>query len=100
MVASATASYSVELNATHLAVSQPIHQYGGAYSFGGSAGIHPILLPSLHGGEGSSFPGILLSNDMVNSKSVVGIKLGNSGLVIMYHVDEFIHTCFVECLTA
>ena len=57
--------------------------------------------PSLHGGEGSSFPGLVPSNDKVNSESVVGIKPGDSGVVMGYQVDEF--TCpwsaewFVNC---
>ena len=43
-------------------------------------------------GEGSSFLGLVPSNDMVNSEFVVGIKPGDSGVVIRYQVDEFIHT--------
>ena len=35
-------------------------------------------------GEGSSFPGLVPSDDMVNSESVVGIKPGDSGVVIGY----------------
>ena len=49
---------------------------------------HLIALPSLHGGEGSSFPGLLPSDDIVNSESVVAIKPGDSGVVIGYQVDE------------
>ena len=48
--------------------------------------------PSLHGGKGSSFPGLDSSNDMVNSESVVGIKAADSGVVIWYQVDGFTHT--------
>ena len=55
-------------------VIQPFHEQGGAYHFGGSAEIHPIPLPSLHGGEGSSFPGLVPPSDMVNYKSVVCMK--------------------------
>ena len=51
-----------------------------------------IHLLSLHGGEGSSFPGCVLPDRIVNTKSVVGIKPGDSGGVIGYQVDEFTHT--------
>ena len=44
----------VEPSATHSAVPQP---FGGAYSLGGSVESHLITPPSLHDGEGSSFPG-------------------------------------------
>ena len=60
-----------------------------------------IPLPSLHDGEGSSFPGLVPSDDTVNSESVMGIKPGDSGMVIGYEDDEF--TCiwsteqFVAC---
>ena len=57
---------------------------------------HPIPPPSLHGREGSSFPGLVPSDDMVDSESVVGIKPGDSGVVIGYQVDEFAHTSSVE----
>ena len=36
--------------------------------------------PSLHGGEGFSVPGLVLSDDMINSESVMGVKPGNSGM--------------------
>ena len=77
--------------ATQSAVSQPSHVYGGAYSFVGLAESHPIPPPSLHGGEGSSFPGLVPSDDTVNSESVMGIKPGDSSVVTGYQVDEF--TC-------
>ena len=50
-------------HATQLAVPQPFQLYGGAYSFGGLEKSHPIPPPSLHGGEGSSFPGLIPSDD-------------------------------------
>ena len=56
---------------------------------------HLIPLPFLHGREGSSFPGLVPSDDTVNSESVVGIKHGDSDVVIGYQVDEFTHTWFV-----
>ena len=74
------------------AVPQPPHLYAGAYSLGGLAESHLIPLPSLHDGEGFSFPGLVPSDDMVNSESVMGIKPGDSGVVIGYQVDEFTHT--------
>ena len=37
---------------------------------------------------------------MVNSESVVGIKLGDSGVVIRCQVDEFIHAWLVDCFIA
>ena len=64
---------------------------GGVYSLGGSIESHLIPPPSLHDGEGSSFPGLVLSDDVVDSDSVMGIKPGDSSVVIGYQVDEF--TC-------
>ena len=61
------------------------------------AGSHPFPLPSLHGGEESSFLDNVPHDDMVNSESVVGIKPGNSGVMIGYQVDEFIGTWSGEC---
>ena len=86
--------------ATHLTLPQPFQQYGKAYSFGGSAEIHLISLPSLHGGEGSYFLGSAANSDTINSKSVVEINPGDSGMMIGYQVDEFTHTWSVEYLTA
>ena len=73
----------VEPSATHSAVPQPI---GGVYGLGGSIESHPIPLPSLHDGEGPSFPGLVPSDDAVDSDSVMGIKPGDSGVVIGYQV--------------
>ena len=53
---------------------------------------HPIPLPSQDDGDGSSFPGLVPSDDTVNSESVMGIKPGDSGVVIWYQIDEFTHT--------
>ena len=86
--------------ATPSAVAQPSHLYGGAYSIGGLAESHPIPPPSLHGEDGSSFPGLVPSNDMVNSESVMGIKLGDSGVLIGYQVDEFTCTWSTEWFVA
>ena len=87
----------VEPSATHSAVPQPI---GGVYSLGGSIESHQIPPPSLHDGEGSSFPGLVPSDDVVNSDSVMGIKSGDSGVVIGYQVDEFTRTWSAEQFVA
>ena len=52
---------------------------------------HLIPPPSLSGGEGSSFPHLAQSYDVVDFESVVGMKPGDSSVVIVYQVDEF--TC-------
>ena len=57
---------------------------------------HLIPPPSLHDGEGSSFPGLVPSDDTVGSESVMGVKCGDSGVVIGYQVDEFTHTWSAE----
>ena len=61
---------------------------------------HLIPLPSLHDGEGSSFPGLMPSDDAVNSESVMSIKPGDSGVVIRYQVDEFTCTWSAEQFVA
>ena len=61
---------------------------------------HPIPLPSLHGGEQSSFIGLVPSIDTFNSESVIGIKPGDSGVVIGYQVDEFTCTWSAEWFEA
>ena len=78
-----------EPSATHSAVPQP---FGEAYCLGGSVESHLIPPSSLHGGEGSSFPGLVPSDDAVNSFSVMGIKPGDSSVVNGYQVDECTHT--------
>ena len=47
-----------------------------------------------------SFPCLVPSNDTVNSEAVMGIKPGDSRLVIGYQVDEFTHTWSSEQLVA
>ena len=86
-----------EHSATHSAVPQLM---GGVYSLGGSIESHLIPLPSLHDGEGSSFPDLVPSDDAVDSDSVMSIKPGNSGVVNEYQVDEFTHTWSVERFVA
>ena len=66
-----------EPSVTQSAVLQPPHLYGGACSLRTLAESHPIPLPSLHDGEGSSFPGLVPSDDMVYSESMMGIKPGD-----------------------
>ena len=87
----------VEPSATHSAVPQP---FGGVYSLGGSIESHLIPLPSLCDGEGSSFPGLVPSDNAVNSDSVMGIKPGDSSVVIGYQVDEFTCTWSAEQFVA
>ena len=51
-------------------------------------------------GKGSLFLGFVPPCAMVNSKSVVSIKPGHSGVVIGYQVDKFTHTWLQECFVA
>ena len=90
MAALSTAFSRGQPSATQSALLQTFKLYGGAYSLGTWQKITQFL-PSLHGGEGSSFPGLVPPNDMVGSECVVGIKCGDSGVMIGYQVDEF--TC-------
>ena len=87
----------LEPSATHSAVAQPI---GGVYSLGGSIESHLIPLPSLHDGEGSSFPGLVPSDYVVDPDSVMGVKPGDSSVVIGYQVDEFTCTWSAEQFVA
>ena len=64
--------------------SHPIYMVG--HTALGMWQSHKISLPSLHGGEGS-FPDLV-----INSESVMGIKPGDSCVMIGYQVDEFSHT--------
>ena len=59
------------------------------------------LIPpfSLYDEEGSSFLGFVSPDVMVNSKSVVGMKLGDSSVVIGYQV-QFTHTWSMEHFVA
>ena len=61
---------------------------------------HPIPLPSLHEEEGSSFPGLVPSDDALSSESVMGIKPGDSSVVIGCQVDEFTYTWSAEQFVA
>ena len=62
MGAPSTASSRGEPSATQSAVLQQSLLHG----FGVLAESHPISLPSLHGGEGSSFSDLVLPDDMVD----------------------------------
>ena len=89
-----------EPSATQSAVPQLSHLYGGAYSLGGLAESHLIPLPSIHDGEGSSFPGLVPSDYTVNSESVMGNKPDDSDVVNGYQVDELTHTWSAEQFVA
>ena len=61
-----------------------------AHSTLGVCQSHQISLPSLCIGEG--FSGFSIAGDMAHSQSVVGIKPGDSGMVIGYLVDKCAYT--------
>ena len=100
VAAPSTAFRRGEPHATQSAVPQPSKLYGGAYSFGSLAESHLIPPPSLHGGKESSFPGLVPSDDTVNSESVVGVKPDDSGVVIGYQFNEFTHTWSAEWIVS
>ena len=95
---SATFSWGSLLLLSLLFPSHPIYKVG--HTALGTRQIHLIPLPFLHGGEGSSFPGLMPLDDMVNSESLMGIKPGDSGVVIGYQVDEFTCTWSAEQFVA
>ena len=68
--------------------------------FGGLVESLPIPPPSLPCGEGSSIPGLVPSDDTVDSESVMCIKPGDSGVMIGYQVDGFTHTWSAEQFAA
>ena len=51
-------------------------------------------------GRGLLFPGLVPSDDIVDSECVMGIKPGDSGVVIGYQVDEFTCTWSAEQFVA
>ena len=61
---------------------------------------HLIPLTSLHGGEGSFFPGFIPSDDTVDFDSAIGIKPCFSGVVMWYQIDELTHTWSAEQFVA
>ena len=85
-----TASSRREVHATHSAVPPPFYQYSSEYSSGGLSQSHLTPLPSLHAGEGYSFPAGASPNDIVNSESQAGMKLGDSCVVIRYQVENLL----------
>ena len=62
--------------------SQSFHPYVGACSFGDMAGSYPIPLPSIHGWGRVFFSTSVPANNTVNSKSVLSVKPGDSGVVL------------------
>ena len=74
------------------------HLNAGEYRSGGSAKSQLISSPSLHGGDGSPFSDSVTPNYTTDSKCVVGVKPGGSGVVMEYQVDEFTCTWLAECL--
>ena len=68
----------------------------GHTAFGCLTESYPVPLSSLHGGKGFSFTSLVPSNDKVDSESVVGIKHGDSAMVIGYQGDEFTCTWSAE----
>ena len=64
----------------------------------GSESADPFIFPTCWGG--SSLPGSVPPNDTVRSNSMMGIKLGESGMVTRYQVDEFAHTWPVDHFVA
>ena len=95
---SATLSGGSLLLLSLLFPNHPIYMVG--HTALGAWQSHPMPAPSLHDGEGSSFPGLVPSDDTVNSESVMGIKSGDSSMVIGYQVDEFTRTSSVEWFVA
>ena len=59
-----------------------------------------IPLPSIHGGEGSSFPGFIPPNEKVKSKLVIRVEPDDSGAIIEYQFDNFAHTWTVAYFVA
>ena len=97
-VAAPTATLGrVEPSATHSVV--PPANWWGIQPWG-SIESHLIPLPSLHDWEGSSFPDLVPSDDVVDPDSVMGIKPGDSSVVIGYQVDEFTCTWSAEQFVA
>ena len=78
--------------------SHPIYMWG--IQLWGLGRESPNPSASLHCGEGSYFPGLVPSDDMVNSESAMGVKPGDSDVVIGYQVDEFTGTWSAEWLVA
>ena len=78
-----------------LSSSQPLNPYCDAYSLWGSVESH-LILPPLIQCWGFSLPGFVPPDVLVISESVVGIKPGDSCVVIGYQDDDFTHTLSAE----
>ena len=61
---------------------------------------HLIPLPFLQHWEGSSFQGLVPSDDTIESNSVMEVKIHESWVVIMYHLDKFTSSWLAECFLA
>ena len=70
--------------------SSPSINMMGLTGLGVWQGSQLIPPPSLH--VGGAFPGFVLTDDMVDSKYLVGIKPGHFGIVIGYQIDETTYT--------
>ena len=88
-----------EPSAIQPAVPQPSHLYGGAYSLGGSAESHLFLCLPYMMGRGLLFQ-VWCHQMTWSTESVMGIKPGDSGVVIGYQVDEFTCTWSAEWFVA
>ena len=63
-------------------------------------GSHPIPVPSLCGGEGSSFSGLNPPYGIVDSESVMSIQSGDPGVLIGHQVNGFTHIWSAEWFVA
>ena len=79
--------------------SHPIYMLGHTALGAWQRATQFLCLPCMVG-RGCPFPGLVPSDDMVVSESVMGIKPHGSGAVIGYQVDEFIHTWSAEHIVA
>ena len=89
-----TALCGGELHATHSAVSSHSIHMMGHTALEAQQSPNPYTFPTWQGGVFFStikWP--------IYSKSVVGIKLGDSDVVIGYHIDEYTHTWLAEHFT-
>ena len=78
------------------AVLQPFHQHGGAYHFSGLAESSLSFFPTWQGGVLSRF---FPHNDTVNSKSVMGIKPGDSVVCLDIRLMNLLTPWLAEHLT-
>ena len=83
-----------ELHATLSAAPSHFINMGGIHHWGlDRESLDPFAFPILWGQ--CSFPGSAPSCDIVNYKPLLGVKPGDSGVMIGYQVNEFTHNwCF------